>query len=671
MTHHDARHDPMRTPAPLRPCDVFSEDIHLLVDRELGEAERQIVEEHLAGCARCLGLATHLERMSSVLKAWDVRENDIPAPDVRLQRSVLARVAESSAQRRRDDRFVRVLHLATAAVVVLGLGLGVVLGFAHTGARGPDPVFEVSDAPWPLENRERPQANLPTTPFEDRITATDLLTGLTDVSHPELQDDPGVIGDDHMRVFASGDDESMVALDMRVTRLEQFMDRFGERAMYWNGPYATGAMPRVVSERTYRWLESEGILARWRDNGTPTSRTVVGGASRPGQERPSETSPATTLRATGVMAKDMLRPMPGVTSPLRLGSQRTLLTMPGVHPMRSARTKSGKPRSTRGLPNLLELRAITDPVGNIPGLRSGPLNLQNRAFLDPLAAAANGQLRFVESENQAGRIVAIVRNTEQPVFIPAGQFITGGYGDRVVRHPVWLPAATSDTPHIIECFLVQAMPTFERQGDPRLSQHVAGPTIRALLASGATQSEVKAAAAALCRAQHELYGAAFQELRWSLRSIYMQGLTASPGKGGLDALGRIRWSGTHGFLATDDQGRFLGFELVRIDGASAQALLARLARGYTIEAFWRIQSSALRDAFAAPSDGAERVLRRLASHPAGFRIPEGVTDTGGSANGTDPRVSTLDLQASGVQLHALEVGGRAAVVSGLSQPASK
>ena len=657
MTHrHDAFDMPSRTPAPLRPCDVFSEEIHLLVDRELGEAERQVVEEHLSQCSRCLALASHLERMSSVLKSWDVRENDIPAPDLRLQHNVLSRVADSSAQRRRDDRFVRVLHMATAAVVVLGLGLAVVLGLAGQESPAAPQSFEVSDAPWPLENRESEPFTLPTEPFEDTLTADDLLAGVDPEIHPELATDPGVVTDDHMRLFRDQDGESIARLAMRVKRLEIFMDRFGERAMYWNGPYAVGGDTRVVPERTYRWLEDQGILKRWRDNGTQTSPTVVATE----RARPSEV-PTTGIQATGVLAKDMLRPMTGITHPLRMAKQRRLVTVPGMHPFNQARTKSGKAKSTKGLPALLELRAITDPVAGIPGLRSGPLGEVNRDFLDPIAAAANGQLRFSESDH-AGRIVALVENTTKPILIPAGQFVRGGYGDRVVRHPIWLPASKGITPHVVECFVVQGLPHVKPEGEPRLDTTIAGPTIRALLASGASQTEVKARAKAICKAHHELYGAPFREWNWSLRTFYGATLKSGRGADGFEAFGRIRWQGSHGFLATDAQGRFLGFELLRIAGPSAEALLERLWRGYAVEAIWRIQSNNLRDAFAAPSDGADRVLGLLGEHPASFRIPDGVTDV------ERARTSTLALEASGVELHALEVANRPALVSGLTVP---
>ena len=656
MKPHDL---PSRTPAPLRPCDLFSEEIHLLVDRELGEAERVVVEEHLAQCPRCNALASHLERMSSVLKAWDLRENEIPAPDLRLQHNVLSRVAESSAKRRRDDRFVRVLHMATAAVVVLGIGLAVVFGLAGSEAPAPAPQVQISDAPWPLENREHPTLELPTTPFEDRLTAADLLAGMAPSVYPDLATDPGVVTDEHMKVFAAGDDESLASLFVRLRRLERFVDRLGEPAMYWNGPYAATIDPRILPRSTYAYLHESGILKRWLAASTRTSPTVVAdGSMRSGGARPSQT-PTPTRPATGVMPKDMLQYMPGITHPLKLGRQRSLMTMPGMHPFSQARTKSGKPRSTKGLPALLELRAITDPVGNIPGLRSGPLNEPNRVFLDPIAASANGQLRFAESQDRAGRIVAFVQDTTQPIFIPAGQFITDGHGDRIVRHPIWLPPSKGTTPHLIECFVVQGMPNLEAVGAPRLSPHVVGPTIRAMLAAGAGQAEVKDAAAAICKAHMALYGGTFREYRWSLRSVYATNWQGADAQGA-DAFARIRWQGSHGFLATDAQGRFLGFELLRITGPTAEALLARLARGYAIEAMWRIQSTALRDAFAPPSDGADRVLRLLAEHPASFRVPAGVTDV------LDARTSTLDLEASGVHLHALEVAGRPAFVSGLA-----
>ncbi len=663
MNRHDSHghgaHDlPNRTPAPLRPCDLFSEEIHLLVDRELGEAEREIVESHLAECPRCLGLATHLERMSSVLKAWDARENEVPAPDMRLQHAVLSRVADSGARRRRDDRFVRVLHMATAAVVVLGIGLAVVFGLADTRAPVQAPTFEVSDAPWPLDNRERPQTDLPTTPFEDRLTGADLLAGVAPTEFVELQGDPQLVTDEHMRLFRSGDDTSLAALDRRAKRLELFEQRLGEPAMFWNGPNVASIEPRLVPQSTYRYLQQSDILERWRTNSTPRSPSVA-----PSDEaRPSQT-PTPAVAGTGVLPKAMLGAMPGITHPLRLGKQRSLITFPGMHPFQHARTKSGKPKSTKGLPALLELRALGQGSSGVAGLlKSGPLAGGARPFLDPIVAAANGQLRFAESHDQAGRIVAFVQNTGVPIFIPAGQFITDGHGDRVVRHPIWLPPSKSTTPHLIECFVVQGMPNVDAKGDPRLSPLVAGPTIRALLASGAGQADVKAAAAAICKAHRELYGALFRDWKWSLRETYAAMSNQGAGANGTDVYARIRWQGAQGFLATDGRGRMLGFELLRAEGPAADALLGRLARGYAAEAIWRIQSEDLRKAFAAPSDDASRVLRLLAEHPADFRIPDGVTEAPGA------RTSTLELEASGLHLHALEVGQAPLFVSALAAP---
>ena len=66
--------------------------------------------------------------MSSVLKAWDAECNDHDAPALRLHNAVLARVAEQGAVRRRETRLDSFVQFATAACVIVSIGLAVLFG---------------------------------------------------------------------------------------------------------------------------------------------------------------------------------------------------------------------------------------------------------------------------------------------------------------------------------------------------------------------------------------------------------------------------------------------------------------------------------------------------------------------------------------------------------------
>ena len=642
MDHLDAQSG--RTPAPLRPCDLFSEDIHLLVDRELGAAESAVVEEHLQECPRCLALASQLERMSDVLRAWDLRENDQPAPEARLQRAVLGRVLEQSTRRRRDDRFVRSRHLATAAVVVLGLGLGVVLGLGDGRAPAAAPVVVVSDAPWPLEARTPLTYDLPSGPIEDRLTAADLLAGVTRPTFAEStsgESELGPLPEWNADLFrASVPEDGLPLLVTRFQRQEAFESRFGERALYWMGP-KLDETPRLVTENVYRFLEERAWLASWRHRSIHTSPSV---ASRPDPLAPDQ--------STGMTAREMVRPMVGVQERVDLSPEARLA---GV----SVATNAGaQPKGHKAPAYVAALSAwpLRDPVSAVPGLRSGPLGEAPRRFLDPLAAWGNEQLRLAESQHDAGMIVAFVKDTTEPIYLPAGHLISGGLADRIVAQPTWLPASQGTATYPIRCFVVQGMPREETSGAPQLTPYVVGPTLRALLASGASQAQVKAAAQRMVAAWMGTFGVEIDVWNWSLRPFY----ESNAGPQVAAQHDHIKWGDADGFVVGDGLGRILGFELVRAQGSSARELLKRLWLGYVVDGSWRIQNEATREAFVAPAGEIQQALRKLSVHDGHFRISRDAN----APHGT--RVSHLEIEAAGLGLHALEVGGVPTVVSGLS-----
>ncbi len=661
----------------MKPCDVFSEEIHLLVDRELGEAESAIVEEHLLSCPRCTALATHLVRMSSVLKAWDADANDAEAPELRIRHAVLARVQEQSVRRLRDDRLIRVMHLATAAMIVLGLGLGLLLGITDGSDPVETPAIEISDAAMPLDARG-PQAFLfvsadPLEPFK----AVDVLVGVPRLTFPEFealaeaampsselwkQAFPQIPGDGGALIRKS---DGLPLLVQRFQRHEEAQDRLGEALVFWNGPSADKrddkADDPLVTVRALSWLHQKGYLGRWVRASTPTSPTLA-----------PKVGPAAAAAAvdTKVSVADMLSPLPGIDREMRSLQIRPPIIRSHTR-KESARGTSAKKLKKADLEHLLDGWALPREPADASGLKSGRKGAARVRFLDPIEASANGQLHFGESGQGDGSVVAIVTDTTQPIFIPAGQFITGGIADRVLTHPVWLPATRGKKPHLVSCRIVQNFELGDAGGQLVLQPEIAGPSIRALLAAGASAKRVRAAAgrilAAIAGKRGTLMG------NWSLYSVH-RGMHARVM--GTLAHAKFSWSDLQGFVVTDAQGRFLGSEIVRPGGHAATELLRRLWVSYSAEAGQRVQAQRvraegvraegakvrIRGSFAAPSDGPGPVMRRLAAHRPTFRMPAGIDQHAGA------RVSSIEVVAAGVALHAVQVAGSPAMVSIISTP---
>ncbi len=634
------------TPAPLRPCDVFSEEIHLLVDRELGPAESEVVEEHLLGCSRCQALAAHLERMSAVLKAWDAQTNDVEPPALRLRHAVLARVAEQGARRRRDDRMIRVIHYATAAMIVLGLGLGLVLGLTDRTSRVAEPALEISTAPMPLEigtqDPIRLDAGEPVEPYR----GVDLLAGIAPVEIAEIETPWSKVAWDR-GVWSERNRDGLPLLVQRFQRLETIESRLGERVVFWNGATADKHEDfrrddRVVTWSALNFLHERGYLDRWMQASTPRSATVAG-----------ERTPVTASRDTGVNANAMLRPMPGIDQELRALQMRPpiIRTYVPKQPGTGAKAKGSAARV-----HLLDGWGLQRAAGG-PRLATGPVRVDPARirFLDPVAANANGQLHFAESGQGANTVVVIVKDTSGPIYIPAGQFLTGGIADRVIAHPVWLPPTRGTKPFIVHCRVVQNFEHGDASQSPRLQPEIVGPTIRALLASGASPRRVKEAAGRMMASVYRQRGRMLGD--WSLYLLYR-------GRYVLEAqhLRNVRFEQLQGFVVTDARGRFVGSELVRTSGHAATELLRRLWVSYSTESAHRAFAANDAEAFAAPTDGLAQVMRRLSTHRGTFRTPRGVEQP------ERARVSMLEVVAAGVHLHALEIADSPAIVSALSSP---
>jgi anti-sigma factor RsiW len=662
------------TPAPLRPCDLFSEDIHLLVDGELGVAETALVEEHLQACPRCLSIAARLEAMSSLLKDWDARTNDLPVPALRIKHAVLTRVKEHSVRRRRESRLVGLMHYATAALVLLAIGTGVALGLS-SGRNEPAPgdirsasvstAESTAESAWPLS------AALAETPdFPVHRTEAALATWesgyepapLASFELPALAQEPEW---DRLgrweQVWRDAPGRGRIAfLAEHIERETAFASRVGAPSTSWSGPRIDEPGQRLVTIRALNFLHDRGYLEEWK-RWTPAPH-----------QAPSTTvvSAPTIRQATGMTAADMLAPMPGVDQELNSLFRRGRLSAFGVQP---AKLPSQNAAASASLLEAWPLQL--DRKADTGALRSGPMGSgapgagAPRAFLDPLKAEANRQLRLREEDDGEGSIVFLVEGTSEPILIPAGQFIDGGFGARVVAETVWLPASKGETPRIVRCRMVENAALGEPKGHPTLVPHIAGPTIRALLAAGASQVEVRAAARRIYalrqHAEYDLFNG------WNLLDVY-GGATGQ--RYGEIFAGKLDWrTGRGGFVVRDAGGNLVGAEVLRFQGPAAEALLARLWVGYVVEAVLRhgrlypdnpelARSKAEVDAALAPSsDELTAALHRIASHSAVFRMPRGFDASQGW------RISGLEIVAAGLQLHALEVANQPAYVSILSR----
>jgi hypothetical protein len=411
-------------------------------------------------------------------------------------------------------------------------------------------------------------------------------------------------------------------------------------------PRADGFVERPITVAHYRFLHARDWLDEWQRAHGPAKSTTIEGA-------PELAVPAAV--DTGVRARDVLAPL----DPVRKLFDRPPVSrvIPPRVPDALARATGRAKRAGRDRTPILDALAIPAPAGR--GLESTPLGSRpGGAFLDPVAAQAGGLLRLAHGSDE-DNVVATWRGTLQPIFIPAGQILTGPV-DRVVARPVWLPPGRGNREQrtVIPCHVVENLPDASPLEPPQLSPWVAGPTIRSLLAAGASAAEVKQAARQQVAAHNRIYQGVPRALdfgAWSLLAVY-------GGKAGSANLERARqtpWGSHAGFVALDARGRLVGVEIVHLTGEHRDLLLSRLWHGYVVEASLR-HLGASPDAVAAPGEGLEETMRIVARADTGLRTPEGFRPVGGT------RVSSLEIPAIGLALHVLDVHGKPKVVSALS-----
>ena len=654
-----------------KPCDLFSEEIHLLVDGELGVAESAVVEEHLQTCPHCLALAARLEAMSSMLKAWDNEKNALPAPALRLRHSVLARVAEHSVRRRRESRLVGLLHYATAALVLIALGAGVTLGLQQNVPAPSGPGLEISTATWPFDAVRAEGLDFPARETGPELAARSLAVMAPAATFAPLSSpgaEPNWDRDGTWRsVWEDAAGRGKLAFFAeRVQREDALAERLDAPVKRWPGPRIDEPGQRLVTVSALNFLHDKGYLAEWK-RATP----APGEAARPTVVAVRAEDKRTTI--DDMTAAEMLSPMAGVDRELNALYQSGRLSAFAVVPPSVVRAGSKK-RVANPTPLLEAWPLQLESAGAASsGFASGPIQAGLRHFLDPLKAEANKKLRLREEDDEEGSLVFIVEGTTEPIFLPAGQFVTGGLGTRVIAESVWLPASKGKTPRIVRCRMVQSRSYSEAKGHPTLVPYLAGPTIRALLAADASQAVVKAAASRIYALwQHPSYDL-FSG--WDLLDVY----AGAVGKAQSEALrNEMRWKrGRGGFVVRDAGGRLVGIESVRFEGPAAEELLARLWIGYVAEALLREgrlhpenpahgrDPATVHAALAPSSDELTQAFHRIANHAGRFSLPLGFDPSQGW------RVSSLELVAAGLHFHALEVAGRPMVVSVVSglQPA--
>lgn len=104
-------------------------DLARYVEGQIGEAERQDVEAHLAECPECS------ERVAETRRALDeIREQEAPPLDPEVRRKAEALGTEEKEGRSRKRRPFRPAAIAGALVLLLGLA-----GVLYWQLQGPDP----------------------------------------------------------------------------------------------------------------------------------------------------------------------------------------------------------------------------------------------------------------------------------------------------------------------------------------------------------------------------------------------------------------------------------------------------------------------------------------------------------------------------------------------------
>ncbi len=611
MSHRDS---------PRMKDDALLKAVHSYVDRELGPAETEALEKAMAASPKLQAERRTVEGLSAALKRWDAESNEHVAPRSRIQNAVLARVAHEAGTRRREHRMRRFRTVAIAASVLLAFGLAIFFG-ANVDPNAADGV-EVALEPLVFDGTAE---DIGVTKLASDRSG---LPGLVPKSEKPLD---GFELAEKVRVRVRHVDGDSIAEFEVLRRVRDDYERgLGETGVLMPD-YLGRKLDRIVSPSVLRYLFESGIIYRWMEN----SGTL-----------PASAASATAAPETGTLSDltiaTALTPVPGLLndiSPLKV-------TPPLVaRPVRDGRGETVT--IIKGLP--------------IHRSKAGPIRLltsdgEPTRAVDPIAAQNNGWLRFEEIAHTPNAIVAFVRDSQRPIYIPAGQILTGGVTDRVVAKAVWLSPDEERT--TIECRVV-------REGAPRaagrpvLTEWIAGPTLRALLYRNAPEDEFRACVAG------QVHGLGDE---WSLLDVYEKRKWRSRGrelKLGPAIFAEVRASmrrvggksGLAGFAVVGEGDRVLGIEKTRIHGEAALLLLARLYVGYETEAWERFNNESY---VAKPSDEISTAFKHFRGHTKRFVLQQ-------RDPSSNVRVSGLADEKTGIRFHAVEVDDEVVAVSAVAE----
>ncbi|MDJ0973090.1 MAG: zf-HC2 domain-containing protein [Planctomycetota bacterium] len=611
----------------LLPCQEIEPMLGSHLDRELTRAEEVRVEAHLDDCDRCRARLEHLEALSGALKGWEAGAITPVPPDLRLKNAVLARVAETSHQRRVDDRVLRLTHFAVAACVLVALGLGFVLGLgfetpvdATPGAQGGPIDLQTHVGSLPdtaLRSRDRYDEMA----LKARTSLDEIDVPFASAPLPELPKltaiDAGVLS----HALAQRD-----VLDL-------------ERATGDEGVVLPGRFEDTIVV-TRDVLDSPSLrqsLQKWLPD-------LVEPASVAPEAAPTRTTPTAVLgEPTGMTVKDLLGPMQGL-----YGDVNSFRSAP---PALAWEPAAGA-EAARRVGTVLARGIHRSRGAARPALSSTDGTAARKAVtvVDPLAAQEDGQLAFEDQELEKSVVIVRVANTQGPIFIPAGQVLSGGVTDRVTAQPLWIPRSPNGTMRFrLACMPIRRGP--DRTEAPervQLTRWIVGPSLRSLLAQGVSEQ------AFLDVAERHFQASGQPRARFDAFSLL--DVLKNPHSEVLDARAEYKQHFDKdpyaGFVFTRGGGEVLGVEVVRFTGDAAGKLLARLWVGYQLEAWLRTGISA-GDRRALPRDARrlEGVLHRLRRSTNVFH---------GKRDEQLVRVSRADIEHSRLHFQAVELGERQA-----------
>ncbi len=574
-------------------CDAVTEAVMQRLDRERVVLDEEALERHLLTCVRCRQRAREIQGVSRALKRWDAEVAARVEPPDRLRLEVVGAIAEVGRLRRRESRSVLVSRLAMAASVLLVLGAGLVAG--RRDARRP--VSAASPPRPPVFAARRPLPAIHTGPVAVAAAAP-LVFAPSPLAGIEEPSGSGVT------LFA---DEDRARLREILTRFEiakrdrKAVERVcGGMAVAWADPEDW----KRPEGRRYRWT-SLAVVAYLQDRhgGAGSAVGWVEGL----RHLESATADAyryahSGLKLTGRHVADVVRfdaagPADGL-----------IWRIPELH---------------------LDLRGFE--LGREPYAPQG-----TGTVLDLAAAYAAGAITFREGTDDD--LVVLARGLTHPVYVPVGELIAGGSVDRVVAKPLWIRAIPGTESFSLACRPVSSpLPPGRTLRPVGL---VAGPALRALLQSGASEGVVR---------RFVLDHAGGKSLRYSLLQAYDHPILRQ--RAHLEAASMQR-HGMRAFLVTGQDGTLVGYEVALLPRPAAAALLGRLWMGYSIEAAGERPDDA--EAAPEPRVGADALGALLRRNPplATFDLRASILAVRTDEPEADVEVVGLTERASGHTLHA-------------------